>query len=158
MTFTAEQLEIRALARDFAANEIAPHAEAWDADRHIPDRLFRNLGDLGFLGMLIPEEYGGLELGVPTYLLVLEEIARADASVALAVAIHNGPVPEILLAHGSRDQKAAWLPRLASGEILGAFALSEADAGSDAGSLQAEARREGDGWVLRGRWHGHAGV
>lgn len=150
MTFTAEQLEIRAMARDFASREIAPHAEEWDAKRQIPDELFASLAELGFLGMLIPEEFHGLGLDIPTYLLVLEELARADASVALAVAIHNGPVPNILLAHGTREQKERWLPRLAAGEILGAFALSEPGAGSDAASLRATARREGDGWILDG--------
>jgi alkylation response protein AidB-like acyl-CoA dehydrogenase len=150
MTFTAEQLEIRALARDFAANEIAPHSEAWDAQRALPEELFRSLAELGFMGMRIPEEYGGLDLDLPTYLLVLEEIARADASVALSVAIHNGPVPALLMAYGSAEQKAAWLPRLASGELLGAFALSEADAGSDARALEATATRGDDGWLLSG--------
>lgn len=150
MTLTAEQQEIRALARDFARNEITPHAEAWDAAGEIPEALFRKLAELGFLGMLIPEEWGGLELDVPTFLLVLEEMARADASVALAVAIHNGPVPTILLKHGSDAQKAAWLPRLASGEVLGAFALSETGAGSDAASLSCAATRDGDAWVLDG--------
>lgn len=150
MTFTAEQLEIRGLAREFAANEITPHAEAWDAGRTLPDSLFAKLAELGFLGMLVPERYGGLELDVPTYLLVLEELARADASVALAVAIHNGPVPGILLAHGSDAQKEHWLPRLASGEVLGAFALTEAGAGSDAAALSCTAGQDGDGWVLDG--------
>ncbi|MEJ2539697.1 MAG: acyl-CoA dehydrogenase family protein [Gemmatimonadota bacterium] len=151
MTATAEQLEIRALAREFATREIAPHAEAWDAERRIPEELFRAMGEVGFLGMLVPEEYGGLALDLPTYLLVLEEIARADASVALSVAIHNGPVPSILLAHGSQEQRASWLPRLASGEILGAFALTESDAGSDVGAVQARATRVEGGWRLDGR-------
>ena len=154
MTLTAEQLEIQGLARDFAENEIAPHAEAWDADRRIPEELFRKLGELGFMGMRIPERWGGLDLDVPTYLLVLEELARGDASVALSVAIHNGPVPAILLAHGSEEQKARWLPGLASGEVLGAFALTEDAAGSDARAVACQARPVGDGWLLDGakRW------
>ncbi|UCC26132.1 MAG: acyl-CoA dehydrogenase family protein [Gemmatimonadales bacterium] len=150
MTFTAEQLEIRALARDFAQTEIAPHAEAWDAAGKIPDDLFLRMAELGFLGMLVPERYGGLDLDVATYLLVLEEIARADASVALTVAIHSGPVPGILLAHGSESQKEGWLPRLASGEIIGAFALTEPGAGSDAAAIACVARRAGAGWALDG--------
>ena len=151
---TAEQLEIRELAREFAENEIAPHAEAWDAARRIPDELFGKLAELGFLGMRIPETFGGLDLDFPTYLAVLEELARADASVALAVAIHSGPVPAILMAHGADAQRARWLPRLASGEILGAFALTEGDAGSDAGALACQARPVADGWILDGskRW------
>jgi alkylation response protein AidB-like acyl-CoA dehydrogenase len=151
LTFTAEQLEIRAMARDFAANEIAPHAETWDAERRLPDRLFQALAELGFMGMRVPEEYGGLDLDLPTYLLVLEELSRADASVALSVAIHNGPVPALLLAHGSDEQKSSWLPRLASGELLGAFALSESDAGSDTAALEATATPVAGGWELRGR-------
>jgi hypothetical protein len=151
MSFTAEQLEIQSLAREFAQKEIAPHAEAWDAARAIPDDVFSAMAELGFLGMLTPERFGGLALDVPTYLLVLEEIARADASVALTVAIHNGPVPSLLLAHGNEAQKERWLPRLAAGELIGAFALSESEAGSDAASLAATATRDGDGWVLNGR-------
>ncbi|HSG47542.1 MAG TPA: acyl-CoA dehydrogenase family protein [Longimicrobiales bacterium] len=150
MTVTPEQMEIQALAREFAGKEIAPHAEAWDAARHIPDEVFGKLAELGFMGMLIPEGYGGLELDLSTYLLVLEELARADASVALSVAIHNGPVPQILLDHGSETQRRDWLPRLASGEVLGAFALSEADAGSDAGAVACTAGRDGQDWVLDG--------
>jgi alkylation response protein AidB-like acyl-CoA dehydrogenase len=154
VTLTAEQLEIRGLAREFAENEIAPHAEAWDAERRIPEQLFRKLAELGFMGMRIPEQWGGLDLDHPTYLLVLEELARGDASVALSVAIHNGPVPAVLLAHGSGEQKARWLPQLASGEVLGAFALTESAAGSDAGAVSCQARPVGDGWLLDGskRW------
>jgi hypothetical protein len=151
MTFTDEQLEIRNLAREFAAGEIAPYAPAWDADGALPDDLFSKLGELGFLGMLVPAEHGGLELDLLTYLLVLEELARADAAVALSVAIHNGPVAGLLLAHGSDEQKATLLPRLASGAALGAFALSEPGAGSDPGSLEARAEAVDGGWVLSGR-------
>jgi alkylation response protein AidB-like acyl-CoA dehydrogenase len=150
MTLTLEQQEIRALAREFAANEIAPHAEHWDAARAIPTELFEKLADLGFLGMLIPEAYGGLALDVPTYLLVLEELARVDASVALAVGIHNGPVPGILLAHGTEEQKQAWLPRIASGELLAAFALGEAESAGDAAAATCSAARDGENWVVDG--------
>lgn len=150
MVLSAEQIEIRALAREFAENEIAPHAERWDAERGLPPEIFAKLGELGFLGMLIPERYGGLDLDIPTYLLVLEELSRADASVGLAVAIHNGPVPGVLLGHGSDAQRDTWLPRLASGEVLGAFALTEPGAGSDAGAMDTTAVREGDGWSLTG--------
>ncbi len=147
---TAEQLEIRALAREFAQGEIQPHAPAWDAGQELPDEIFAKLAELGFMGMLVPESYGGLELDLVTYLLVVAELARADAAVALSVAIHNGPVTGIVLAHGSEEQRAELLPALASGETLGAFALSEPDAGSDAASVEARARREAGGWVLDG--------
>ena len=98
-----EQLEIRALAREFASGEIRPHAPRWDEEAALDDDIFRSLAELGFLGMLIPERYGGLELDLLTYLLVLEELAWGDAAVALAVAIHSGPVPAVLLEHGSEE-------------------------------------------------------
>lgn len=118
------------------------------------DEIFSKLAELGFLGMRVPERYGGLELDLTTYLLAIEELAWGDASVALAVAIHNGPVTSLLLDHGSEEQKETFLPALASGEILGAFALSEPTAGSDAGSLTTRAVREDGCWSLNGtkRW------
>jgi len=151
---TDEQRELQTLARDFAAAELRPHTAAWDERRDLDESVFDKLAESGFLGMLVPEEHGGLAFDVSTYLLVLEELAWGDASVALAVAIHNGPVVHLLVRHGSDAQRGAWLPRLASGEALGAFALSEPDAGSDASSITTTARREGDGWVLDGekRW------
>ncbi|MEQ8330529.1 MAG: acyl-CoA dehydrogenase family protein [Longimicrobiales bacterium] len=154
MHWTAEQLEIRTLAREFAEGELRPHTARWDEARALDDGVFASLAELGFLGMLVPEEYGGLAFDVGTYLLVLEELARGDASVALSVAIHNGPVAGMVAAHGTDEQKAAWLPKLASGEALGAFALSEADAGSDPGAMTTRGTSDGAGWVLEGqkRW------
>ncbi|HUF75446.1 MAG TPA: acyl-CoA dehydrogenase family protein [Longimicrobiales bacterium] len=151
---TAEQLEIQALAREFAESELRPRAAGWDARRALDDRVFAELAELGFLGMLVPEEHGGLGFDFATYLLVLEELARGDASVALTVAVQNGPVGTLLSRHGSDEQKARWLPALASGEAIGAFALSEPGAGSDAASLETRARPDGDGWCLTGdkRW------
>ncbi|MBI4541348.1 MAG: acyl-CoA dehydrogenase family protein [Gemmatimonadetes bacterium] len=148
---SAEQQEIRALAREFAANEIRPFAAEWDARRELDSGIFRKLADLGFLGMLIPEEYGGLGLDPGTYLLALEELAWGDASVALGVAIHNGPVAHLLVSVGTEEQKREWLPRLASGELLTAFALSEAQAGSDLAAIATRAERTGDGWRITGR-------
>lgn len=154
MNATAEQLEIQALARAFAEGELRPRAAAWDAARALDAAVFAKLGELGFLGMLVPERYGGLGFDVGTYLLAIEEIARGDAAVALSVAIHNGPVCGTIQRHGSDAQKAAWLPRLASGDVVGAFALSEPEAGSDAGALSATAEASGDGWRISGakRW------
>jgi len=151
---TAEQLEIQALAREFADGELRPHAAAWDAARALDEAVFGKLAELGFLGMRVPEEHGGLGFDASTWLLVIEELARGDASVALAVAIHSGPVCSVIVEHGTDAQKADWLPRLASGEALGAFALSEPAAGSDAAALTAAAVREGGGWRLSGvkRW------
>lgn len=151
---TQEQLEIRQLARDFAEGEIRPHAARWDESRELDDEIFAKLSELGFMGMLVPEEHGGLDFDLTTYLLVLEELAWGDASVALSVAIHNGPVVDLLLRHGSEEQKREWLPRMASGEVLGAFALSEPGAGSDPASVETVAERDGDSWRIRGekRW------
>jgi len=151
---TAEQLEVQALARDFAEGELRPHAGAWDEARALDEGVFGKLAELGFLGMRIPEAYGGLGFDVGTYLLALEELSWGDASVALSVAIHSGPVSGMLLRHGTEEQKQRWLPRLAAGEALGAFALSEPDAGSDAGALATAARANGAGWHLSGvkRW------
>lgn len=154
MPRSPEQLEIQALARDFAEGELRPHAARWDEERAVDPGVLEKLAELGFLGMLAPESVGGLDFDVPTYLLVLEELARGDAAVALTVAIHCGPVTGVLLRHGTAEQRERWLPRLASGEVLGAFALSEPDAGSDAGSITARAEADGDGWRLSGvkRW------
>ncbi len=151
LRLTEEQREIRELAREFSRKELRPHAPAWDAARGLDPAVFAKLGELGFMGMRVPEAYGGLELDLASYLLVLEELAWGDASVALGVAIHSGPVTSLVLAHGTEGQKEEWLPRLATGEVLGAFALSEAGAGSDARALSASYRPEGPGWVLDGR-------
>lgn len=148
--------EIVALARDFATNEIAPTAAERDRTKTPPTEEFRKLGELGFFGMLIPEEYGGLALDTLTYMMVIEELAVADASVTITVSVHNSLPAAMLLGHGSEEQKRNWLPRMARGE-LAAFALSEADAGSDAASLRAQAVRNGSGWVLNGTkaWVSH---
>ena len=151
---TAEQLELKALAHEFAVGELRPHTAAWDERRALDDVVFEKLAELGFLGMLVPEECGGLGFDLATYLLVLEELAWGDAAVALSVAIHNGPVSGMVDRHGTDAQRADWLPRMASGETLGAFALSEPDAGSDAASISTRAEPDGDGWRLHGtkRW------
>jgi len=154
---TDEQREIRQLARDFAEGEIIPHAAAWDRRGTFDAEILDKLAELGFLGMLVPPEYGGLGFDVPTYLVALEEIARGDAALALTVAIQNGPVPHILLTHGTEEQKSRWLPALAAGEKIAAFALSEAGAGSDPAAMGTRARKnDGDdgSWILTGtkRW------
>lgn len=157
---TDEQREIRALAREFALGEIRPHAPEWDARRALDPGVFGKLGELGFMGMRIPETHGGLGFDLATYLLVLEELAWGDASLALGVAIHSGPVTSLLERYGSQAQKDRYLPRLASGEILGAFALSESEAGSDARALKSSWRRDGAARILRGskRWVTNGGM
>jgi len=151
---TDEQRELRSLAHDFATAELRPHTAAWDEARALDDGVFEKLAESGFLGMLVTEEHGGLGFDLATYLVVLEELAWGDAAVALSVAIHNGPVVELLSRHGTDAQRKAWLPRLAAGDVLGAFALSEPESGSDASSVSTTAVRDGDGWRLDGekRW------
>jgi alkylation response protein AidB-like acyl-CoA dehydrogenase len=147
---TPEQDQIRELAREFAENEIIPHAAEWDRESEFPREVIARLGELGFLGMLIPEEWDGLGLDVLSYLVALEEIARGDASVAVAMSVHNSLPTQMILANGSEEQKERWLKPMARGELLGAFSLSEPDSGSDAASMQAQARRVDGGWVLSG--------
>ncbi len=145
-----QRREIVALAREFAQREIAPHAAEWDRAKAFPRELLAQLGELGFLGMRVPEAYGGLGLDALTYLMVLEEIAAADASVSITVGVHNSLGCGMLVRHGSEAQKERWLPRLARGEVLAAFALSEPEAGSDAAGLTTQAERAGAEWVLNG--------
>jgi alkylation response protein AidB-like acyl-CoA dehydrogenase len=147
---TEEQRGIQQLARDFAHEEIAPHTDAWDRDAVFDRGIITRLGELGFLGMLIPEELGGLGLDTCTYLVALEEIAAVDASVAVAMSVHNSLPTQMIRRWGTDEQKKRHLAPMARGEWLGAFALSEPDAGSDAASMHAQAVRDGDCWVLNG--------
>jgi alkylation response protein AidB-like acyl-CoA dehydrogenase len=147
---TAEQKEIRALARDVAAEHITPHAADWDRDRTFPRELYARLGALGLMGVCVPEELGGAGADFLSYILVLEELSRADAGVGVTVAVHTSAATLPLLSFGSGDQQERFVPPLARGEILGAFALTEADSGSDAGSLRTAAVPEGDGWSISG--------
>ena len=160
---TEQQREIQKVARDFAAHEIAPHSHAWDRDAYFEPSLPRKLGELGFLGMMIPEEFDGLGLDTLTYLVALEEIASVDASVAVMLSVHNSLPTQMILRWGTQAQKERFLKPMARGELLGAFALSEPEAGSDAAALRTQAVRDGDGWVLNGTkaWVSsgpHAGV
>ncbi len=147
---TAEQEQIVGLARTFAAEQLAPFAAARDRAHGFDRSVLRRMAELGFFGMLVPEAYDGLGLDTVTYLLALEEIAAGDAAVAISMSVHNSLPTQLLLCHGSEAQKERWLRPLARGELLGAFALSEADAGSDAAGLRAQAVRTAGGWVLNG--------
>lgn len=151
MILNDEQRQIRDLARDFAQGELRPHTARWDEEGRFDEGVRAKLAEVGFLGMLAPESLGGLGLDVPTYLMVLEELAWGDAAVALTVAIHCGPVTGLILAHGTPEIQERWVPALASGQVLGAFALSEPEVGSDAAAVETRARRNGVGWVLSGR-------
>ena len=148
---TDEQRQICELARQFALEELRPKIEGRDeAEAEFDRSPVDQLGELGFLGMLIPEEYDGLGLDMLTYLYALEEISWGDPSVAVSMSVHNSLPTQVLLRHGSEPQKDRWLRPMARGEVLGAFSLSEAGSGSDAAALQAQAIREGNTWRLRG--------
>jgi alkylation response protein AidB-like acyl-CoA dehydrogenase len=149
-TLTEEQEQIRQLAREFAQNELRPRAAEWDAKQAFHSEVMPLMAELGFFGMLLPPEYDGLDVGMLTYLVALEQISWGDASVAITLSVHNSLPTQMLFKYGSEEQKKKWLPPMARGEVLGAFALSEAGAGSDAASLKARAERDGDGWVLHG--------
>src|SRR5260221_8395501 len=149
-SLSAEQREIQALARDIAESEIVPHAAAWDREHRFPHEVIAKLGALGLMGVCVPEEFGGAGSDFLSYILVLEELSRADAGVGVTVAVHTSAATLPILAFGTEEQKRRFVPALARGETIGAFALTEPDAGSDAGSLRTAAVPEGDGWRING--------
>ena len=140
---TQDQREIQALTRDFARAEIEPNASAWDRDHHFPRELFGKLAEIGLMGACVPEEYGGAGVDFLSYILVLEELSRADAGVGVTVAVHTSAATLPILTYGTDEQKARFVPPLARGEVIGAFALTEPEAGSDAGSLRTKAEPSG---------------
>lgn len=141
---------LRDMVRKFAAEELRPHAREWDREQHVPDELIGKLAELGLLGILTPEDYGGSALGYLANAVIMEELARQDGGVALLVAAHNGLCLSHLNMHASDAQKQQHLPKLASGEWIGAWGLTEPDSGSDAAALTTKAVRDGDGWRLTG--------
>jgi len=147
---TDEQREIRALARDFGKAEIEPHAAEWDREHRFPRDLFPKLAEVGLMGVCVPEEYGGAGADFTSYVLVLEELSRADAGVGVTVAVHTSAATLPILASGTDEQRSRFVPPLARGEYLGAFALTEPGAGSDAGSLVTRAEPVDDGWHITG--------
>jgi alkylation response protein AidB-like acyl-CoA dehydrogenase len=147
---TAEQREIQALAKEFARAEIDPYAADWDREHRFPAELYPKLGELGLMGVCVPAEYGGAGADFVSYVLVLEELSRADAGVGVTVAVHTSAVALPILQFGTDEQRARFVPPLALGDSLGAFALTEAEAGSDAGSLRTSATPEGGGWRVSG--------
>jgi alkylation response protein AidB-like acyl-CoA dehydrogenase len=156
---TDEQEAIRDAVREFAQKEIAPHADQWDEEHSFPREIFRPMAEMGLAGLLAPEEYGGSQLPRLTGALIYEELGKADMGTAVWLSVHN-MVTGIISRYGDEEQRARWIPKLASGEALGAFSLSEAHAGSDAANLQCAARREGDRYILNGAkfWVTNAGV
>src|SRR5215218_3297202 len=146
-----EQREIQSLAREFAAVEIEPNASRWDREHHFPKEVFGKLAELGLMGVCVPDEYGGAGADFLSYILVLEELSRADAGVGVTVGVHTSAVTLPILTFGTDEQLARFVPPLARGEAIGAFALTEAEAGSDAGSLRTKAEPDGDdGWRISG--------
>ena len=145
-----DQRAIREAAREFARKEIDPIVEEFDEAQRFPAEVFAHAGELGFLGVLVPEEYGGAGLGYVEYFLVLDEISRVDPSVGLSVAAHNSLCTNHILKFGSEAQKRRWLPDLASGRKIGAWSLTEPDAGSDAAGTRSRAVKVDGGWVLNG--------
>src|SRR5678816_889611 len=140
---TQDQREIQALTRDFARAEIDPHAAEWDRDHHFPRELYGRLAELGLMGVCVPEEYGGAGADFVSYVLVLEELSRADAGVGVTVAVHTSAATLPILMFGTDEQKSRFVPPLARGEGIGAFALTEPDSGSDAGALRTRGERDG---------------
>jgi alkylation response protein AidB-like acyl-CoA dehydrogenase len=147
---SADQREIQSLAREFAQAEIEPNASGWDRAHGFPRELFGKLAEVGFMGVCIPEELGGAGADFLSYILVLEELSRGDAGVGVTVAVHTSAVTLPILTFGTEEQRSRFVPPLARGEAIGAFALTEPEAGSDAGSLRTAAVPDGDGWTITG--------
>ena len=150
MLLTQEQEMIRDAVRDFAQEQLWPHAARWDKEHHFPKDAHRGLAALGAYGICVPEAYGGANLDYLTLALVLEEIAAGDGGTSTAISVTNCPVNAILLRYGSEAQKQQWLVPLARGEMLGAFCLTEPHVGSDASALRTTAVRDGDSYVIQG--------
>ncbi len=163
MEFATDELtqQVGRTARDFANQYIKPYVMEWDESQHFPHEVFIGLGQLGLMGVVVPEEYGGSGLSYIEYVTVIQEIAKVCGAIGLSLAAHNSLCTGHILAFGNETQKKKYLPRLASGEALGAWGLTEANTGSDAGNMRCTAIKEGGEWVLNGtkNWitHGISG-
>ena len=147
----SEELDlIRASAAEFAAQHIAPHVMEWDEAQVFPKELFHEMGRLGFLGVLISTEYGGAGMGYAEYITIVDEISQVCGSIGLSVAAHNSLCTQHINQFGTEEQKRRWLPKLASGQWIGAWGLTETGTGSDAGGMHTTAVRDGDGWRING--------
>ena len=149
--YTEELLEIKRIAREFAENEIRPHVMDWDEKQIFPLDALRHLAELGFMGVLIPAEYGGAGLGYLEYVTVVEELSRVDGSIGISVAAHNSLCTAHIFNSGTEEQRRRFVVPLAKGEKIGAWSLTEPEAGSDAGGTQTTARLDGDHWILNGQ-------
>jgi alkylation response protein AidB-like acyl-CoA dehydrogenase len=136
--------------KDFAEKNIRPNIMEWDEAQIFPVPLFKQLGEMGFMGVLVPEEYGGSGLGYHEYITVVEEISKVDPSIGLSVAAHNSLCTNHILTFGKEEQKKKWLPKLATAEHIGAWGLTEHNTGSDAGGMNTTAVRKGDSWIVKG--------
>src|SRR5438105_2457948 len=150
-SFSDELLEIKRTVRDFAEKEIRPHVMEWDEKQIFPSDVLKKLAELGFLGVLIPAEYGGVGLGYAEYVTIVEELSRVDGSIGISVAAHNSLCTGHIYNFGSEDQRRRFVVPLAKGEKIGAWSLTEPEAGSDAGGTQPVARLDGDHWILNGQ-------
>jgi alkylation response protein AidB-like acyl-CoA dehydrogenase len=150
-SYPDELLDIKRAAREFAENEIKPHVMEWDEQQIFPRDILLRLGELGFMGILIPQEYGGTGLGYQEYIVIVEELSRVDGSVGISVAAHNSLCTGHIYTFGTEDQRQKFVGPLARGEKIGAWSLTEPEAGSDAGGTQTTARLDGDQWVLNGQ-------
>ena len=152
---------IATATRDFAAQHIAPHVMQWDETQTFPVELFRQMGHLGMMGVLVPEQYGGAGLGYFEYNAIIQEISKVCGSIGLSLAAHNSLCTNHILSFGNEDQKRQYLPKLATGQHIGAWGLTEPNTGSDAGNMQTTAVKDGDYWILNGtkNWitHGKTG-
>ncbi len=149
-SFTDEQQQLRRSVREFAASEIAPHVMEWDEASQFPSELIPKLAEMGLLGVIFPEDYGGAGLGYVEYVTVIEELARVDGSVGLIVAAHNSLCTNHIYKFGSEEQRRKYVVPLAQGKKLGCWSLTEPEAGSDAGGTRTVAMRKDGGWVLNG--------
>ncbi|MDP8952695.1 MAG: acyl-CoA dehydrogenase family protein [Actinomycetota bacterium] len=145
-----EQREVKERAAEFADREVAPYAAEWDREDRFPTEVFEKLSEAGFMGLCVPEEYGGGGTDFLAYVLLIEEISRADAGVGVTLAVHTSAGTLPILNHGTEEQKERWLPDLARGEEIGCFALTEPEAGSDASAIQARAEKVSGGYRISG--------
>ena len=147
----SEELKMIALsARDFAEQYIRPHIMDWDQRQHFPTEVLKKAGEMGFMGIFIPEKYGGSELGYHEYVTIIKEISKVDPSIGLSIAAHNSLCTGHIFYFGNEAQKQKWLPKLASGEWIGAWGLTEHNTGSDAGNMNTTAIKDGDYYILNG--------
>jgi alkylation response protein AidB-like acyl-CoA dehydrogenase len=163
MNFETNEItqQVAQIARDFSLQHIKPHVMEWDESQEFPLHIFKQLGELGMMGVLVPEQYGGAGLSYYEYKAIIEEISKVDGSIGLSVAAHNSLCTGHIMAFGNEEQKQRWLPKLATAEWIGAWGLTEPNTGSDAGNMKCTATKDGDNWIINGtkNWitHGISG-